>query len=303
MLTVSFAFLTNSYAVTQLNWATAPVGGTYYATSIGITNVINKYVPEVQVTVETSSGAVANCRLVGEGTNDFGLTNSNFGYFSVNGLKPYKQKYKIYAGAVLFPSALHIVVMAKSPIKSIADYKGKKVGVGPTGGGTVQTLKDLLPCYGLKQGDLKWVYVGWHEQASLLKDGNINVHMHIGGAPGIPEKELAQTANIRFISVEEDIIEKMVSKHGYYLRTVFPKSMFNTPQDIVTVGLGNLWIIRDGMQEDLIYKMTKAMFEHLEELGTYHPQAKNIRLETATKAPIPLHPGAIRYYKEKGLLK
>jgi TRAP transporter TAXI family solute receptor len=203
----------------------------------------------------------------------------------------------------LYGSSLHIIVPANSPIKSIKDFKGKRIAIGPAGGGTIATFRDVLPFYGLEEKDLKLSFISFSDGAMALKDGTVDVNMVIAGAPAAAAKELAETANVRFISIDEDVIKKMREKFKYYVRSVFPKSMFKTSEDVVTIGSGVEWICRDGLPEDLVYKMTKAVFEHLEDIGKAHPQGKEISLETATMTAIPLHPGAIRYYKEKGVMK
>ena len=295
--------VSSTYAASQFNWAAAGIGGTYYPMSVGMSKIINKYVPDVKITVEVTGGGVANSRLVGAGDNDFGISNSNACYFAVKGQKPFKKAYKMYSIAYLYPSSLHTIVMAKSPIKSYKDFKGKSIAIGPAGGGTINTFRDMMPFYGFQEQDFKLSYISFSDGVKALKDGNADVNMVIAGAPAGAARELAETADVRFISIEDDILQKLMDKYGYYVRSVLPKKMFNTPEDIVTVGLGNLWIVRDNMPEDLVYKVTKAVFEHLDELGKAHPQGKNVSIETATSVSIPLHPGAIKYYKERGVLK
>lgn len=296
-------FITNVYGGTQLNWAAAGVGGTFYPLSIGIAKVIEKHVPEVKITIETTGGGVENARLVGAGDNDLGMSNSNFIYFALKGMEPYKKSYKLYSVAYLYAASLHLIVPVSSPIKSIKDFKGKKIAVGPAGGGTINTFRHLLSFYGLEEKDLRLSFISFSDGSMALRDGSVDVNMVIAGAPAAAAKELAETAKVRFISIEEDVLKKMREKFGYYVRTVFPRSMFKTPEDVVTVGLGVEWIVRDGIPDDLIYKMVKAVFEHLDEIGKSHPQGKEISVETALMASIPLHPGAIKFYKEKGVLK
>jgi TRAP transporter TAXI family solute receptor len=291
------------HAATQFNWAAAGIGGTYYPISVGMSNVINKNVPDVKITVEITGGGVANARLVGTGDNDLGIANANSVYFAYKGMPPYKQAYKFYSIAYLYPSSLHIIVPGNSSIKSVKDFKGKKLAVGPAGGGTINTLRDILPFYGLEEKDMRMSFISFSDGAKALRDGTVDVNMIIAGAPAAAAKELAETANVRFISVGDDVLKKLHEKYQYYTRSVFPKSMFKTSEDVVTVGLGNEWIVRDGISDDLVYKMTKAVFEHLEDIGKAHPQGRDIKLETATMVAIPLHPGAIKYYKEKGVLK
>jgi TRAP transporter TAXI family solute receptor len=291
------------YGATQFNWAAAGVGGAYYPLSIAIGKVIEKHVPEVKITIETTGGGVENARLVGAGDNDLGMANSNFNYFALKGMDPYKKAYKLYSAGYLYAASLHIIVPAHSPIKSIKDFKGKKIAIGPAGGGTIGVFRDILPFYGMKETDMKLSFISFSDGTRALTDGSVDVNMLIAGAPAAAAKELSETTKVRFISVEEDVIKKLREKYGYYVRIVFPKAMFKTAEDVVAVGGGVEWIVRDGISEDLIYKMVKAVFEHLGEIATSHPQGKEINLETAPMTAIPLHPGAIKYYREKGVLK
>jgi uncharacterized protein len=293
----------SAHGATQLNWAAAGVGGTYYPIAIGMSKVINKYVPEAKITIETTGGGVENARLVGTGDNDLGIANSNFSYFALKGMDPYKKAYKLYSVGYLYPSSLHIIVMEKSPIKSISDFRGKKVAVGPAGGGTIGAFRDLLSFYGMKEADMKLSFISFSDGARALTDGSVDVNMILAGAPASAVKELSETARVRLVPVEEDVVRKMKEKYGYYTRAVFPKTMFKTPADVITVGVGNEWIAREGLPDDLVYKMTQAVFEHLDELVKSHPQGGDIKIETAPNASIPLHPGAMKYYKEKGVLK
>lgn len=298
-----FCFAANGYAAQQFNWAAAGIGGTYYPMSVGMSKIINKYVPDVKITIEVTGGGVANSRLVGAGDNDFGISNSNSCYFAIKGQKPFKKAYKMYSIAYLYPSSLHTVVMAKSPVKSFQDFKGKRIAIGPAGGGTINTFRDLIPFYGFQEKDFKLSFISFSDGVKALKDGNADINMVIAGAPAGAAKELAETADVRFVSVEDDKLKQLMGKYDYYVRSELPKTMFNTSEDIVTIGLGNLWIVRDNMPEETVYQMTKAVFEHLDELGKAHPQGKNVSIKTATSVSIPLHPGAIKYYKEKGVIK
>ncbi len=290
-------------AATQVNWAAAGVGGAYYPVSIGMAKAIGKQLPDVKITVETTGGGVENARLIGTGDNDFGICNSNSAYFAFKGMPPYKQAYKFSAVAYLYPSSMHMIVMASSPIRSVKDMRGKRIAIGPAGGGTINTFRDMLPFYGLTEDDVKLSFINFSDGVRALRDGAVDVNMIIAGAPAGAAKELAETARVRFIPVEEEIVGKIKEKYGYYSRAVFPKAMFHTEADVVTLGLGNEWIVRDGMPEDLVYKMTKALFENVEEVAKSHPQGRDISLEEAPKAAIPLHPGAARYYRERGVLK
>jgi len=287
----------------QLNWAAAGVTGTYYPLSVGMANIINKYYPEIKITIETTGGGVENARLVGAGDNDIGLANSNYCLFALQGVEPYKQAYKLHSVAYLYPTAMHFIVKADSPIRSIADMKGRKVAVGPAGGGTIQVLRDMLPFYGLQESDLRLSYISFADGSNALRDGNVDVNMVIAGPPATAAKELAETVKVRFIPVEREIIKKMYDKYGYYVPVVFPKAMYNTPEDVLTIGGGVQWIVRDGLDADVVYKMTKAVFDHLPEAAAIHPIAQYIKPADAIQVSVPLHPGAEKYFREAGVIK
>jgi hypothetical protein len=288
---------------TQYNWAAAGVGGAYYPISIGMAKAINKHLPDVKFTIETTGGGVENARLIGEGANDFGICNSNSAFFALKGMPPYKQAYKYYSMGYIYPSTMHMITMASSPIQSVKDMKGKRIAIGPAGGGTVNTFRDMLPFYGMKEEEVKLSFINFSDGVRALRDGAVDVNMIIAGAPAGAAKELAETARVRFIPVEEDILAKIMTKYSYYKRAIFPKAMFNTPTDILAVGLGNEWIVRDGIPEDMVYKITKALFENLDEVAKAHPQGRDFSLQEAPKSTIPLHPGAAKYYRERGVLK
>lgn len=287
----------------QLNFAAAGVTGTYYPLAIGFSNIIKKAYPEINITIETTGGGVENARLVGNGDNDTGLANTNYCTFAYQGKEPYKKAYKMYSVAYLYPTAMHFMVKENSSIKSIADFKGKKIAAGPAGGGTIEILRDMLPFYGLKESDLRISYLSFIDGSNALRDGNVDVNIMVAGPPASAAKELSQTAKIRFIAVEDEIIQKMYKEFGYYVPVTFPKSMFNTPEDVLTIGGGVQWIVRDGLSEDLVYKMTKAVFENLKDVYLIHPVAKYINHKDATLVSIPMHPGAEKYFKETGYLK
>ena len=206
----------------QLNFAAAGVQGTYYPLAVGMSAIISDIYPDIQITVETTGGGVENGRLVGSGLNDMGLANNNFSLFAYQGKEPYREKYNFYSIAYLYPAALHIIVMENSPIHSIADLKGKRVAAGPAGGGTIKVLRDMIPYYDMKESDLKISYISFTDGASALRDGNVDANILIAGPPAGAALELAQTAKVRFIGVDKEIIQKMYEDYGYYIPAVFP---------------------------------------------------------------------------------
>ncbi|KUK13587.1 MAG: TAXI family TRAP transporter solute-binding subunit [Synergistetes bacterium] len=283
-----------------LSIGTASVGGAYFSLGQSIANLINKYVKDVEVTAEVTGGSVANPRLVSRGEVEFGLTNANLAYFGINGMPPYKEKLKISAIASLHPSILHIITLANSPINSVYDLKGKRLAVGPAGGGTIPVMKAVLEEYGFTMDDIVPSYLSYSDGFRNLGDGNVDAALALSGYPASAVVELTTTKKIKFISVDEDKLAGILKKHPYYTRVVVPKEVYKLDKDAVAVGIRNVLIVRSDMDEELVYKVTKAIFDHLEELQSMNAIAKQIDPEGAFKTPIPLHPGAKRYFEEKG---
>lgn len=164
--------------------ATATIGGAYYPVGQAMTSIINKYVPGIAITPEVTNGAVENPRLVGDGDTDFGITNANTAFFAFDGQKPYNKKIENLAAiGNLHPSVFQIVVLNKSKIKSFADLKGKKVAVGPAGGGTIPILQSLLEEYGMKMDDIKANYLPYTDGFTQLGDDNLDAAVALGDTP------------------------------------------------------------------------------------------------------------------------
>jgi TRAP transporter TAXI family solute receptor len=287
----------------QMTIGTASMGGAYYPVGTGVASLISKYVPEVDIRVEVTGGAVENPRLVGKGQTDIGITNSSTGYFAIKAMKPYTEPLPIRAIASMYPSTFHMVTKKDSPINTLADIKGRPVAVGPAGGGTISLLNNLLTVYGMTAKDFKPSYISYNDGSMALQDGNVDASILLAGAPTAAVKELMVRTPIRFIRMDEPIVQKFIEKYPYYVRVVIPKNTYNTDENVLTVGAGNLLIVNEAMSDELAYKITAALYDHVDEFQKVHPSTKEVSLESAPQAGIPLHPGAERYYREKGALK
>lgn len=287
----------------RMTIGTASIGGAYYPVGTGIASLINKYVPEVEARVEVTGGAVENPRLIGDGQTDLGISNTSTAYFALKGMKPYPKTYPIRALAQMYPSTLHMVTRKDFDVRTLTDLKGKRVAVGPAGGGTISILQDLLTTVGMRVKDFKPSYISYNDGSMALQDGNVHASILLAGAPTAAVLELGTRTPIQFIRVEEATVQKFLKEYPYYLRIVIPKSYYKTEEDVVTVGAGNVLIVNEAMSDDLAYKITAALYDHIDEFRKVHPSTKVVDLKSAPDAAIPLHPGAARYYREKGVLK
>jgi TRAP transporter TAXI family solute receptor len=283
-----------------LTLATASIGGAFYPVGQAMTTVINKYVATVSMTPEVTNGAVENPRLVGDGNTDFGITNANTAYFAINGQKPYNKKFEnLVALGNLHPSVFQIVVLSRSKINSIADLKGKKVAVGPAGGGTIPLLQSVLAEYGMKMDDIRANYLPYSDGFTQLGDGNLDAAIALGGYPMAAVTEISTTQKIRLIVPDEARFANLLKKYPYYSKIIVPKDVYKQEEDIPCVGINNIFFTKKSMDEKLIYDITKALYDHLDELGAANATARQIDRKALSQTPIPLHPGAKRYFDEK----
>jgi TRAP transporter TAXI family solute receptor len=288
----------------ELAISTASSGGAW----AGMAEVIKKSVPGVQARVQTTGGGVENVKLVHEGKTEIGITISYLAYNGYNGIDPYKSKMQnirtLCSG--LSTGVMQVVVPANSKIKSLADLKGKKVAVGPAGGGALTVLSDIFQEYGFKMSNITPSYVAYDEGVTMMTDGHIDAAVVYAAVPTPAVKTLATgTHAFRMLELEEKTQKTLLSKYPYYVPVTIIKDVYGTGSDIRVVGTPNIVIIYSKLPNDLVYMITKAFFEpaNLEMIRNSHPSARVLTLEKAAVAPVPFHPGAEKFYREKGVLK
>ena len=288
--------------------STASAGGAWYPIGAGMAEVIRKSLPGIQARVQTTGGGVENVKLVHDGKTEIGITISYLAYNGYHGIDPYKNKMQnirtLCSG--LSTGVMQVVVPANSKIKSLADLKGKKVSVGPAGGGALTVLNDIFQEYGFKMSNVTPSYVSYDEGVTMMTDGHIDAAVVYAALPTPAVKTLSTGPNpFRMLDLEENVQKSLLSKYPYYVPIKIPKDMYGTGSDIRVVGTPNIVIIYSKLSEQLVYNITKAFFEpkNLEIIQTSHPSAKGLTLERAVLAAVPLHPGAEKFYREKGVLK
>ena len=315
-LTLGIILLAGSHEVStaqgvspkELAIATASAGGAWYPIGAGMAEVIKKSLPGVQARVQTTGGGVENVKLVHDGKVEIGITISYLAYNGYNGVDPYKNKMQnvrtLCSG--LSTGVMQVVVPTGSRIKGLADLKGKKVAVGPAGGGALTVLDDIFKEYGFKMSNITPSYVSYDEGVTMMTDGHIDAAVVYAALPAPAVKTLSTGPNpFRMLDLEENTQKSLLSKYPYYVPIKIPKDMYGTGSDIRVVGTPNIVIIYSKLSEELVYNITKVFFEpkNLEIIHTSHPSAKGLTLERAVLAAVPLHPGAEKFYREKGVLK
>ncbi len=288
-----------------LSIGTASTGGAFYPMGIAMADLLTHEVG-ISTSAIVTGGAVENNSLIEKENVDLAITMGFMAYNASKGIAPYTKPMSnvstLFSG--LSKGVFHIVVNADSDIYSINDLKGKKVALGPAGGGAIAVASDIFSYYNMTEKDFKPVYISYAQAADALTDGNVDAIVVQSAAPASAITNItASRKPIRLLSIEESVLTRILAKAPYFSKQVIPKSMYNTSTDIVTVYTPLVVVVRKDLGEDLVYRITKQIFENIDTIKESHPAAKGLTIESATEAvPTQLHPGAAKYFREKGLL-
>jgi TRAP transporter TAXI family solute receptor len=293
--------------------ATGSVTGVYYPLGGAMANIISDKVDGLTVTVESTGGSVANIRMVQKGDVAFAFTGSTTVYNVFNGYPPYEKQPapSVRAIAALYPEVLQIVVRKDSGLKNFDDLKGKRVGLGAPGSGTAFSTEKVLSAHGITIKDFKAEYLDFAECVTALKDKNIDAGVIFAGAPTAAVMDLWSTVDLDILQIgpslmgNQEILEQFLKENPSYTISKIPAGTYEKlDYDILTLAVPAIMITYEDFDENIVYEVTKAIFENLDVIGQSHAQGKNISLENATGGvPIPFHPGAKKYFLEKGILK
>ena len=292
---------------TRLSIATGGTGGVYYPLGGGLAALISKYLPGVEATAEVTTASVDNMKLLHTNRVAVAFTLPDSAFEAYQGqLKGLNEKVAVRSLAALYSNFMHIVALDGSGIKSIPDLKGKRVSTGAPGSGTEIKGLRVLEAYGITPKDLKsQERLGAGESAGALKDRRIDAFIWDGGLPTAAVLDLGATPGIKIHLIPHgDAVAKMVAKYGplYFVGTV-PKGTYGgIGTDIQVAAATNLLSVHERMDESMAYQITKLLHDRTPELTAVHQAATEITLKGAVVgSPIPFHPGALRFYKEKGV--
>ena len=291
--------------------ATGGTGGTYYPLGGMLAQLIsNKVVlggKKLSATAETSGASVGNAQLLGRKEVESAFVAADIldqaykGQGQFDG-KPIKN---LRALGALYPEQVQLVTLASANVMSVKDLKGKSVSSGSPGSGQWQLLGDLLEAYGMTRKDVGEDLSSFAQSVDKIKDGNLVASLITAGAPTSSITDLANAREIRLVPLAGPEIDALRKKQPYYAQVTLPAGTYKgQTQPVQTLAVMAIWATNDSLPEQTAYEVTKALYENTETLGQVHPKGKEISLKTALlSVSIPLHPGAERYYREKGLIK
>ena len=292
----------------RLSIATGGTGGVYYPMGGGMAAVISKYIPSTEATAEVTAASVDNCILIGRKKADLAFSMADTAFDAYNGVgKPFPHKLPLRTVLALYPNNLHVVALEGKGIEKISDLKGKRVSTGAPGSGTEVMGLRLLEAAGLNPDrDVRRDKLSVSESAGALKDGKIDAFLWVGGIPTASVLDLAATPGVRIKLIPHgDLVAKMREKYGpIYATGVIPAKTYpGQKKDVSIAVVWNILVCHESLPENLVYSVAKVFLEHRNELVAVHKDASYITLQNQAsgESPIPFHPGALRYFKEKGL--
>ncbi len=286
--------------------ATGGTAGTYYPFGGAMAKIWNSKIPGMNVTAQSTGASAENVRLINKKEVELALVQSDTLDFAFNAKEAFKEKLtKMNAIAVLYPEVIQIVVRGDSKINSFTNLKGVKVGVGAPGSGTEANFRQLLDVYGMKKENVKAQYLSFAESAEQFKDKHIDAFIVTAGIPNAAIVDVSASHSIRVLSIPDDKVAQLAKKYPFLSPLVIPANTYkNLSADVKTIAVNAVLIASSELKEDIVYKLTKALFDNQAELASAHAKGKELSFKTAVKGvSIPYHPGAIKYYKEKGAMK
>ncbi|AOT70522.1 TAXI family TRAP transporter solute-binding subunit [Geosporobacter ferrireducens] len=294
----------NDYFITV---ATGPTSGLYYPIGGAFSNVIKNKLG-YKSSAQSTGASVENINLIIGGKADLAITMSDaiaqaydaFGAFE--GKEPQKNLRVLMS---LYPNYVQLVTTNKSGITKFEDLKGKRVGIGAPNSGVELNARMMYEAHGMTYEDSKVDYLNYGEAIDQMKNGLIDAAFVTSGIPNATVMELGTTNKIVIVPIEGEGAKNLIEKYPFFVEEVIPASTYDTDTDVNTVSVRNIMIIREELPEEVVYEITKGIFENIEEIKASHNTANtHLSLENSQIGiNIPFHPGAEKYYKEVGIIK
>jgi uncharacterized protein len=289
-----------------INVLTGGTSGVYYPLGVAIGKIYSDKIPNVKTQVQATNASVENLILLQQGRGEiaFALGDSLQAAWDGEEEAGFKTKLtKLRIIGAIYPNYIQIVATADSGIKTLADLKGKSLSVGAPKSGTELNSRAILAAAGLSYKDIgKVEYLPFAESVDLMKNRQLDATLQSAGLGVASLKDLSTSTDVNMVGVPKEIVDKIGPP---FVSVLIPANTYNgQDKDVPTAAVVNYLVTSSAVSDDIAYQMTKMIFEQLPELANAHAAGKEIKLETAAaESPVPLHPGAIRYYKEKGLIK
>ncbi len=315
-ITASLVAMSSSFSTaaqqTFVTIGTGGVTGVYYPTGGAICRLVNKSRADhgIRCSVESTGGSIYNINTIRAGELDLGIVQSDWQYHAYNGTSQFSDVgafKELRAVFYIHPEPFSVVARKDANIKSFDDLKGKRVNIGNPGSGQRGTMEVLMKEYGWTNDDFKLVSeLKAAEQSKALCDNKIDAMVYTVGHPSGAIKEATTSCDSNIVAVQGDQVDKLIADNRFYRVATVPGGMYRgTEEGVVTFGVGATFVSSTAVSEEVIYNVVKAVFENFDDFRRLHPAFENLKKEEMVKDGLsaPLHPGALKYYKEVGLVK
>ena len=301
-----FLCATSASAVQFVNIATGPTGGTYYPVGSAMAKIWTDHIEGLKASAQSSGGTMNNIQLLADGEAEAAFADGLY-YDAYNGLKNYEGKPQSFlrAAVPLYPEAIHLLAARDSGIETLQDLKGKRVAVGAVGGSTMLTAFQLLRLAGLDpEKDIVPENLGHADVVAAFADKRIDASVTIGAIGIASAKETTTLGTAYLVAIPQAVVEKICGETPYFSPLTIPEGTYkNQAKAIGTFSSPNILAVHEKLDDELVYRMTKALFEHKEDLVAVSARMSAMNPESIAHVGIPVHPGALRYYKENGILQ
>ncbi|MGG4267844.1 TAXI family TRAP transporter solute-binding subunit [Peribacillus simplex] len=288
----------------NLSLLTGGTGGTYYPLGGQIGKIISDKT-KAKITPQTSGASAENMETLRAGEAEIAFSQTDIASYAIEGKEMFDGKPidNIQAISSLYPETVQIVTTAKSGIKSVEDLKGKKVSVGAPGSGAYINAMQILEIHGLTEKDIKGQNLSFDESTEGIQAGSIDAAFITAGTPTGAVDALSVQNDIIILPIAEDKIQALVKKYPYYAEDTIPSGTYKIKSEVKTVAVKAMLVVTKDLDEDLVYEMTKAIYDNTDKIT--HAKGKFITAETALEGlgDMEVHPGAAKYFKEKGVSK
>ena len=289
--------------------ATGGTGGTYYPLGGMLAQLISNKASvdgkKISAPAEAAGASVGNAKLLGTKDIESAFVAADILDAAYNGKAQFANAplKNLRALGALYPETVQLITRADSGINSVKDLKGKSISSGAPGSGQYQLVTDLLKVYGMARSDVKEDSSSFTQAVDKIKDGNLHATLITGGVPVAAVTDFAQSHALKIIPLAGPEVAALLKEQPYYTQVQLPANSYKgQTAAIPTLAVMAIWATHDGVPENQAYEVTKALYDNIAIMGQVHVQGQNISLSTATAvAGVPLHPGALRYFKSKGV--
>lgn len=285
----------------KLTFTTGGEQGTYYGFGTVLAGKISDKT-DTTVTAIVGKGSKANIEVMGRKDAQLGLVQSDVAAYAYQGTRLFEKADTSFSTvAALYMEQVQVVTL-NPDIKSVADLKGKTVSIGEPGSGVYFNAIDVLGAYGLSESDINATLQGFGDSVEALQDGKIDAAFVVAGAPTTAVTSLSATKQVYLVSLDDEHINKLIAESPYYSKNIIKKDVYGTPEDVTTVAVMAVVIARNDVSETDVYNVISAIYENIPEITAAHAKGAELDLKfAASYGSVPYHPGAVKYFKEKGI--